>query len=188
MNEAAGSEPVEETRAQRGWKLQFGTLCAMLGMAMIGMALNQAEDERAWQYWTLVVFAYAALGIWRSTQRARRSGRPIGSMVSREVGHWLLLLVFMAILLLLEHKALIDRESAADFSLLLLAFSCCQAGMHFDWLLLVLGAALTIMVVAVATMEQYSSTLWGVMTVVVLIAAGLFYWKVKHGSRSAGSP
>ena len=51
---------------------------------------------------------------------------------------------------------------------------------HFDWLLAIMGVVLTVMVVAMATLEQYSVVLWIVMILVAVAAAAFFYFKSKE--------
>jgi hypothetical protein len=129
-----------------------------------------------------VVIVYAGLGLWRSTRKAKLAGKPIKELISRELTHWLVLLAFLAILLLLERREIIDREAASDFALLLLAFSCVLAGVHFDWLLLIIGVVLTVMLVGMATLAQYSIVLWLIMLAVTIAAAAFFYLKSKRGN------
>ncbi len=99
------------------------------------------------------------------------------------MAHWGALIGFLAVLLLLERREIINRDSASYFALMLLALSCVMAGVHIDWLLLVVGVVLTIMLVAMATLEQFS--VWIIMILVVCLAAAFFYLKSKRGG-SAG--
>ena len=170
----------------RGWKLQFAVLCLMLVLALVGMGLSEARDEGAWEYWMLVVVAYASLGIWRSSRRRIEAGRPLRGMIARELAHWAVLLAFMGLLLVLERRALIERTVASNVALLLLAFSCCVAGIHFDWLLLVMGVVLTGMVVAIATLEQYQGVMWTGTAVVAALVGGFLYLKAKRAARKLG--
>ena len=168
-----------------GWKTQFYVLCAMLLMALVGMGLSQAMENGAWAYWLFVVVVYAGLGLWRSTRKAKQEGKPVKALISRELTHWSVLLAFLGILLLLERREIIDRESASDFALLLLAFSCCLAGLHFDWLLLIMGIVLAVMLVAMSTLEQYTIVLWVIMIAVTIGAAAFFYLRSKRGVTEA---
>ena len=182
------SDAVEPTQSSSaGWKIQFYVLCVMLLLALVGMGLSQAMENGTWAYWLFVVFVYAGLGLWRSTRKARQEGKPVKALISRELGHWSVLLAFLGILFLLERKEIIDRESASDFALLLLAFSCCLAGLHFDWLLLIMGVVLTVMLVAMATLEQYSIVLWMIMIAVTIGAAAFFYLRSKRGVTDASA-
>jgi hypothetical protein len=183
IDEETGSE--ETTPSTAAWKTQFYVLCAMLVMALVGMGLSQAMENGAWAYWLFVVIVYAGLGLWRSTRKARQVGKPVKELIGRELTHWAVLLAFLGVLLLLERREIIDRESASDFALLLLAFSCVLAGVHFDWLLLIMGVVLTVMLLAMAMLEQYSIVLWVIMIAVTIAAAAFFYLKSKRGISDA---
>ncbi len=174
-------EPVEQPTSSSRWKIQLGVLCGMLLLALVGMGLSQASENGVWEYWLFVIVVYAALGLWRSTRKAKEAGKPIKKLIGRELAHWAMLLVFIGVLVLLERREIIDRETASNISLLLLAFSCCLAGVHFDWLLMIVGVVLTVMLVAMTTLERYSIVLWMIMITVAIAAAAFFYFKSKSG-------
>jgi hypothetical protein len=170
----------ENSRTIGGWKIQFWVLCGMLLLALVGMGLTQAMEKGAWEYWLFVVVVYAALGLWRSTSKAKHNEQPVKKLISRELSHWGTVLAFLGVIVLLERREIIDRQSASDVALLLLALSCCLAGVHFDWMLLVVGVALAVMLVAMATLEQYSIVLWIIMILAAISAAAFFYLKAKN--------
>ncbi len=187
MSEAAKPAPVEKLKSIAPWKVQFYALCGMLLLALLGMGLSQALERRIWWYWLFVVIIYAALGLWRSTRKARKQDKAIRRLITRELGHWAILLAFLGVVYLLEREEIISRQAASDVSLLLLALSCCLAGVHFDWLLLIVGIVLTIMIVAMSTLEQYTILLWLIMILVAIGAAALFYFKSKSGGSTIES-
>jgi hypothetical protein len=170
-----------EAKVNNDWNIQFGVLCGMLLLALIGMGLTQALEKGAWEYWLFVVIVYAGLGLWRSTGKAKQDGQPIKQLVGRELAHWVILLVFLGVVMLLERKEIIDRQSASDVALMLLAFSCCLAGIHFDWMLMIVGVVLTIMLVALSTLEQYTVVVWVIMVLAVIAAAAYFYFNFRGG-------
>ena len=176
-------ETVEQGGSGGNWKVRLGVLCVMLILALVGMGLTQASQTGAWEYWLFVVCVYAGLGLWRSARSAKKSGRSIGRSLGRELAHWGTLIGFLAILLLLERREIVNRASASYFALMLLSLSCCTAGVHLDWMLMVVGLVLAIMLVALATLEQLTVVVWIVMVFVVCLAAAFFYVQ----SRRAGS-
>jgi len=105
------------------------------------------------------VLVYAALSLWRSLQNANQSGQSVAKCLVRELSHWGILLVFLFVLLLLERREIVNRDSASYFALMMLALTCCLAGVHVDWMLLFIGVFLMIMSVAMAMLEQYSVVL-----------------------------
>ena len=193
MNESAEQTPVDQANADDesnsvsgassggGWKIRLGVLCAMLILALAGMGFTQASETGAWEFWLFVVLVYAGLGLWRSSRHAKQTGQSVSKSIGREFSHWGTLLGFLAVLLLLERREIIDRQSTSYFALMMLALSCCMAGVHIDWLLLVVGVVLTVMLVAMATLEQLSVVLWLIMVAVAGLAAWFFYLKSKRG-------
>ncbi len=171
--------PASSFDSSRYWKIQFYMLCGMLLLALIGMGLTQSLENGAWGYWLFVVIVYAGLGLWRSTRSAKLAGKPIQRLIGRELGHWAVLLVFLSIVVFLERKELVTRSSAADFSLMTLAVGCCLAGIHFDWMLMVVGVVLTVMLLALATLGQYTVVLWVIMILVVIAAVAFYFFKTK---------
>ena len=171
----------DESTSGGGWKIRLGVLCAMLVLALAGMGFSQASEQGAWEYWLFVVVIYAALGLWRSSRHAKQTGQSIRKSIVRELAHWGSLIGFLAVLLFLERREIINPDSASYMALMLLAVSCVMAGVHIDWLLLVVGVVLTIMLVAMATLEQFTVILWFVMIFVAGLAAAFFYVKSKRG-------
>lgn len=149
----------------------------MLILALGGMGMSQASKGGAWEYWLFVVVIYASLELWWTARQAKRRHEPAGRRIAREIAHWAVLLGFLAVLVMLERREIIARESASDSALMLLALSCCLAGVHFDWHLMIVGVVLTVMLVASAILEQYSIVLWSVMILVAIGAAAVFYFK-----------
>ncbi len=171
----------DQTKSSGGWKIRVGVLCSMLVLALAGMGFTQASETGSWEFWLFIVLVYAALSLWRSSQSAKQAGQSVAKNFFRELSHWGILLVFLFVLLLLERNEIVNRDSASYFALMMLALTCCLAGVHFDWLLLVVGIVLTVMLVAMATLEQYSVVLWLIMIVVAGLAAGFFYFQSKSG-------
>jgi hypothetical protein len=62
---------------------------------------------------------------------------------------------------------------------------CCLAGIHFDWLLLIIGVMVTVVLLAIATLTQYSIESWVVMLRVAVTAAAFCYFKTKRGGAAA---
>ncbi|WP_145089280.1 hypothetical protein [Rosistilla carotiformis] len=180
--EAVASADKVDSKAQPksggAWKTRLAILCSMLVLAIAGIGFTQATDSGAWEYWLFVVIVYAALGLWKSVRSARQAGQSIHKTIVRELSHWGILLGFLAVLLMLERREIINRDSASYFAVMLLALTCCLAGVHIDWLLLVVGISLTLMVLAMAMLEQLSA--WLIMILVACLAVAFFYFKSKR--------
>lgn len=170
----------QESSTGKGWKIQLGLFCLMLLLALLGMGLTQSLESGAWEYWLFVVFVYAAIGVWKRVRGDRQRGLPVYKGIVSELSHWGTLVGFLAVLLFLERRQVVDRESASHFALMLLALSCFLAGVHLDWQLLLMGVVLTIMLVSVALLEQDEIVLWVIMIGAAGLAAGFFYVKTRE--------
>ena len=173
--------PDEYNKINNQWKLQFYVLCGMLFLALVGMGLTQAMENGAWEYWLFVVVVYAALGFWRSIGKAKQAGKPVKQLIGRELAHWMILLAFMGVVLLLERKEIVNRDSASYIAIMFLGLGCCLAGVHFDWMLTIVGVVLAVMTVSLATLEQYTVVMWVIMILVAVAAAAYYFFKSKDG-------
>ncbi len=182
MIDSAEKALPDKTKSSAQWKIQLGVLCCMLLLALVGMGLTQSIESGAWEFWLFVVLVYAGLGLWRSTRKAKQAAKPVGHLITHQLAHWAILLVFLGIVALIERQEIMNRESASNVALMLLAMGCCLAGVHFDWLFLLVGAVLTIMLVAMATLEQYSLVMWIITVLAVIAAAAFFYFKSRNES------
>jgi len=165
----------------RHWKQEFWLLCSMLILSLVGLGITQAAAAGAWEFWIIAVLAFCGIGVFHTSQRAKRAAQPIRPMVFKQLLHWGGLLVALKVMILLERTDTISRESASDCSLILLALTCFLAGVHFDGMFLILGVVLAIMVVALGTAQQYAFLLWVIMIPVAAAGAGVFYLKVRKG-------
>ncbi len=179
MSKSADPSVTDKATSGAGWKIRLSVLCAMLVLALVGMGFTQASESGSWELWLFIVLVYAALSLWRSSQSAKQSGQSAGRILVRDLSHWGILLVFLFVLLMLERREIVNRDSASYFALMMLALTCCLAGVHVDWLLLVVGIVLMIMSVAMAMLEQYSVVLWLIMVVVAGLGATFFYFQSK---------
>ena len=84
-------------------------------------------------------------------------------------------------MLLLERKEIVNRDSASYIAIMFLGLGCCLAGVHFDWMLTIVGVVLAVMTIALATLEQYTVVVWVIMILVVVAAAAYYFFKSKDG-------
>jgi hypothetical protein len=170
---APETEPSGSSETLRsGRMLQFWLFCALLGLALVGMALTQATKGGGTRYWLIVLWVYALFGLARGWLQARRHNVSIWREISLNLLHWLGALTALYIVFGLEHYEILNRDAASDVSLIILALSSYLAGLHFDRMFILLGVLLAIMAVVGAFVEQY--TLWLVVIPTALLAAVLF--------------
>jgi hypothetical protein len=146
----------------------------MLGLAVAGAGVSQVSAGLGWLYWTGLVVVYAAIGILRAWGQAKREGRPRWPMVRAQALHWLGALVTIKIIFFFEAAEIADRGTASDYALLVLALSTFLAGVHFDWPLMLLGAILAVIAIALGELDQLS------VFAIVLPLAALAIWLVSR--------
>jgi len=168
---AAASDAVKKQYHLRTW-----VFCAMLVLALVGMALTMSLDHGGWEFWVFLLAFYGGVSVFWAWQRAKQKGEPVWKMVRAQVFHWSSVLLIYAILLMFERTEIINRQAASNVALLVLALACLLAGVHFEWTFLLVGIVLAIMVVAIGYLEQY--VVWIIM-LPVIIAAGWIYLQIR---------
>ncbi|MEW4489513.1 hypothetical protein AB1L42_15635 [Thalassoglobus sp. JC818] len=165
-----------------GFKARAILFVGMLALALIGMGLTMSSDkgEKSWEFWVFLLTVYGSVSIYWAWKRARRKGLPVWGMIRAQVLHWLSVLVVFGILVLFERTEIINRESASNVALLVLALACFQAGVHFDWVFALLGLVLALMVISIGYLEQY--VVWIVMVPVIIAAVWVFFQMRKRNS------
>lgn len=128
----------------------------MLALALVGVGMTQVEITGGRLYWLFLVVVYAAVSVVRAWLQAKRQGQPVWRMIRAQVFHWLGALMAINIVLVFEARDIAGRGPAADFSLLILALSCYLAGVHFNWIFLLLGGVLAVIAVGLGYLDQLS--------------------------------
>ncbi len=177
VNSGRGKDS-DSTSGQRSDSHRVVVFCVLLVLALIGMAVTQSSADRAWEFWMVLVVIYGTVSTLQTRRRLRLEGQPVRPIIRKQVLHWCALLVAMQLLVFLERTDIMDRSAAADAALLLLALTCVLAGIHFEWMFLVIGTVLALMVVVVAKTEQFE--MWLIMVPTALAAAGLFFWRWRR--------
>ena len=166
------------------WTIEFVLLCVMLVLALVGMGITQASVDGAWEYWLIAVLAFAGIGIYRDFVAARQFRLPIWKSIGRQLCHWLVLLLVLKTLFWMERYDAISREAASVASLLLLAVTCIQAGLHFHWTFAIVGVLLAVMSVVLGTLEQYMLMAWLIMVPLTIAGAVIYFLKAKKTQRA----
>jgi hypothetical protein len=175
--------PKNTTTRSKRYKIQAAVFAGMLLLALVGMGLTMSLEQRSWEFWVFLLAVYGGVSVIWAWNSAKRKGQPIWKMVRTQVFHWSSVLVVFAVLMLFERTEIINRESASNVALLILALACVLAGVHFDWTFLLLGIVLGIMAVSIGYFEQY--VVWFVM-LPVIIAAGWGFYQLRKRRASDG--
>ena len=165
------------------WKIELCLLCLMIAIALGGMALAQASQPAAWEYWILAVIAFCATGIFISSTKARKLNLPIRPIIVKHILHWAGLLFILKVMVIMEHLNFLNRQAAADASLLLLALACYLAGIHLNRMFLFVSVIIAAMVVGLVALQQYAMLIWLIMIPIVIVGLFIFYRKSRKHSK-----
>jgi hypothetical protein len=137
------------------WRLAGVLTVAMVGLGFLGFALmNYAPKGASW-YWVVVLPAFAAMGIWQTWTNVRKNGRTNWPLVRKQIYHWLALFVAIKIVFILIATNNVTGEVGGLVALLLMALTCTLVGVSFDWVFIVIGALLGIVVLTAACFREY---------------------------------
>ena len=178
FDEVAKGEPVDAKPCRSlHWKIEFILLAIMMLVAMVGMAVTQASVNGAWGYWLFAVLLFGGVGTFRDFKWARQAHKPVWTSLTKQILHWVILLLVMKALFWMERYNAISREAASDCAILLLATTSIHAGIHFHWTFAIVGVVLAVMSVIVGVLEQ--SMLLSSLIILPLVLGGAFLIMLK---------
>jgi hypothetical protein len=187
MNESADTsaqdEPIREQQPATGGnkergrslRIQLIVFCTMLILALIGMGVTESSENGGWEYWIFLVLVYGLVSVVLAWRQAKSRGEPVWRMIRKQVLHWVGVLITLKILFLLEKTDVMSREAISDVSVIILALACYLAGVHFQWMFLIIGIFVGIMALTLAYTEQYM--VWLIM---IPAAVGATWLYVKY--------
>ncbi|MGO9114707.1 MAG: hypothetical protein ACLP9L_36285 [Thermoguttaceae bacterium] len=142
------------------WRIPLIVSILLIGTSIAGFALTNYAPERASWYWVLILPAFAAVPIWHTWTTIRRGGKTNWSIVRKQIYHWVALLIAIQVLFVLIRNETINGRSGSLVALLLMALTCANVGINFDWVFIVVGAILAMAVLVAALFQEY---VWLVM-------------------------
>ena len=179
-NSPADDDGKQGKKSRRN-RMQFILFCVMLVLALIGMGITQATSGGGWEYWGLLVLVYGLISIMVTWRQAKNRGEPIWRMIRKQVLHWAGALVAFKLLFLLEKTDIVSRQAASELSVILLSLVCYLAGVHFQWMFMLIGLVVGIMAITLAYLEQYMVIGWIIVIPTALAATWLFLKFRRHG-------
>jgi hypothetical protein len=139
----------------------------MILLALVGVGLTMANRSAASAYWMSLVPLYGMLCIWLSHFRGRLQGDSY--LLWRQVFHWAAIAGAVCLDFFIGSTSLVTAEGLGINALLLLALGCFLAGIHFEWLFMVVGLILTLTMIVVVQAEQYLWLMFGVGVVALIV-------------------
>jgi hypothetical protein len=167
----------------RSWKIALVVAVVMVLLAMLGVGLSTAagaKSSTAYIYWVSLVPLYGALCVWCAWAHSSERHQFSMTLVWRQVWHWLGIGIALALDFIIRRTGEESSMGAGMVALLILALGCYQAGIHFEWLFILVGALLSVTLVVVATAEEYMWLVFVVGMLAILLLLGLG-WMSRGG-------
>jgi hypothetical protein len=165
---SAGKSLPAAKRSQRWLAMpQVWALAAMLLLAMMGMGIASAYQERGWLAWSFIVIIYGGISLWLDSKRAKSAGQPFWPRASRHIAHWLGIFIALKILFVVEQLEFISTVVVGDVALLLMGLTCYFAGVYLNGLFFVVALFLGVMAYVDAYFTEH---LWLIMTFMAFVS------------------
>lgn len=120
-------------------------LVVMLGLALAGMAVASAYEEKGRNTWIAIAVGYAAVGVAIGWPGARARRESVLALIARNIGHWAATAAGLAVLFAMERQEFIQKNETAAVAVLMLSLSCFLAGVHLNWLFFVAAVLLALL-------------------------------------------
>jgi hypothetical protein len=160
----------------RSWKIAMIVAIGMVLLALLGVGLCTAEGGKsatASVYWMALVPVYAIMCIWTAWTRTGQGSIFSIPLVNRQIFHWLGIGVALGLDFMIRRTGEESGMGSGMVALLLLALGCYLAGIHFEWLFVLVGILLSLTLIMVAEAEQYLWLVFVVGLVAILAMLGL---------------
>jgi hypothetical protein len=169
----------------RSWKIAGVVGAIMVLLALIGVALSSASNSAAPVYWVSLVPIYGVLCLGIAWARARQEERAVRPEVMRQLLHWLGIGVALALDFMVRGTQVETGKAAGLNALLLLALGCYLAGIHLEWVFILVGVLLSLALVVVTEAEEY---IWLIFVVGGLAVAAMLAVQWRLGKARSGRP
>jgi hypothetical protein len=168
------------------WKIACAVAVIMVLLALLGIGLTTTSSAAASTYWISLVPIYGLLCVSLAWARARNDPAVRRPDVIRQVFHWLGIGVAVGLDFYIRGTGVETGIATGMNALLLLALGCYLAGIHLEWLFVLVGMLLTLALLIVAKADQY---LWlifvvGGLVIAAMLAFGWLLGKVRSPSHA----
>lgn len=162
--------------ARGGMSGEDWSLIALVVLSFVGFGIAGFSARGSFQYWLVVAPVFALISIYTAWTRARARGESAPGILKTQILHWLVLPIAVYLVYQLQVTGRLDKGDAGVVALLAIAITTFLAGVHFDWRLGLVGAALGIGAFGAAIVEEY---FWIVGLVAVVVGGTVFWLRRK---------
>ena len=168
----------------RGTIVEVCAGLVILGIAFAAIAVTDVTSTGSLFYWSILVFLVAGAAIAIGRLHGSRSVINL-RLVVPVLLHWLAVLVMIHLVFLLVSTGRMANADVGLTSGFILTLGTVLAGVHGNWRMIVLGLALGLLAVGMATVEQY---LWVLLGVAILAIAMLLLglWLTRRNRTGSG--
>lgn len=153
------------------WRLVIAVGVVMVLLALTGVGLASVSPRTGRIYWISMVPTFGLLCV-ATAYFTDRKGQFGLRQVYRQALHWLGITVAMSIDFAVLRSGAESEQGAGMVALLLLAVGCFTAGVHFQWLFMLVGMLLAATLCVIAIAEEYMWLVFAIgIGVVVLMLA-----------------
>jgi hypothetical protein len=158
---------------------------AMLGLAILGVALASVVRESMTTYWEILVPFFAAVCVfarWRDSQHQKMLGR----LIWIEVLHWGAVIIAMNLVFVTDVSQIMNANATALMVMTLLALGTFTAGAQIGaWRICVVGVVLALGVPLVAWLQRAALLITLVGIVLVAVAAMFYLHRLHEAQKDA---
>lgn len=172
-------------RGIRSWTLVTVVAVGMALLALVGVGLAMSNSRATQSYWIALVPVFGVLCVLTAWYRGDTR-----STMLRQVLHWAGIGLAVGIdFAYIKGAGEQTAEASGLNSLLLLALGCYLAGVHMEWLFILAGALLTLVLVVFIIGQGYLPFLFGVgVVVIVLMVVINRYFRARAASPAPQAP
>jgi hypothetical protein len=152
------------------------SLVALVVLSFVGFGIAGFSARGSFQYWLVIAPVFAIISIYTAWSRERVRGESASGILKIQVLHWLVLPISVYLVYQLQLNGRLDKGDAGVVELLAIAITTFLAGVHFDWRLGLVGAALGIGAFGAAVVEEY---FWIVGLIAVVVGAMVVWFRRK---------
>jgi hypothetical protein len=152
----------------RSWKIAMVVAAIMVVLAVLGVALTQAKSSAASVYWLSLTPVYGLLCVGTAWSRSLVGGAFDRTLILRQLFHWLGIGIALMLDFFILKTGQMSEQGTGWTALLLLALGCYLAGVHLEWLFVLVGVILTLALVALIKLEENAMLIFLVASLAVI--------------------
>lgn len=169
------------------WTVATVVAVVMVVLALLGVALTTTNPTFAYSYWLSLAPVYGLLCIVTAWLRSTPSKQMDRGVIMRQVLHWAGVTIAVGLDFFIFRSKGETGEAAGINAMLILALGCFLAGIHFEWLFILVSVLLSLTMVIMVMANEYMWLIFvvGGVTIAVIVMLRRFFRSDPIGSAKA---